>query len=293
MTAIDVRSPIAASPAVAAHRLTAVLSAAVKYALAVLSVLAVLLPLYVLVVTSFKDPTDVSVRSMWQLPSSFSAGAWSRAWSALAPSMLRTLVLAVSSAIIASLLGALNGYVLSLVRIRFANVIFGLVLFGMFIPYQAIMLPLRDVLQFTHLPGGAVTLIVAHSIYGIPITTLIFRNYFLNTIPASLVEAAHVDGASVWRTFRSIVLPLARPAFAVAIIWQFTMVWNDFLFAIFLTNTRNGPIMLALNALAGAQSPDYAQSMAGAIIACAAPAVVYLLLGRLFVSGLLAGSLKG
>lgn len=293
MTAVDVSTRVQGSPGTGTHRPTVIAGAVVKYCLAVLSVLAVLLPLYVLVVTSFKDPTDVSVQTMWHLPAPFSSGAWSRAWAALAPSMMRTLVLAVSSAIIASLLGALNGYVLSLVRIRFANLIFGLVLFGMFIPYQAIMLPLRDVIQFTHLPAGPVTLIVAHSIYGIPITTLIFRNYFLNTIPASLVEAAHVDGASVWRTFRSIVLPLARPAFAVAIIWQFTMVWNDFLFAIFLTNTRNGPIMLALNALAGAQSPDYAQSMAGALIACAAPAVVYLLLGRLFVSGLLAGSLKG
>lgn len=292
MTTTQVDRPVRTSGA-DATRIGVIAGAVGKYAFATLSALAVLVPLYVLVVTSFKDPTDVSVKTMWQLPTPFVSGAWGRAWDELAPSMGRTLVLAVSSAIIASLLGALNGYVLSLVRIKFANVIFGLILFGMFIPYQAIMLPLRDVLQVAHIPGGAVTLIVAHSIYGIPITTLIFRNYFLNTVPPSLAEAAHVDGASVWRTFLSIALPLARPAFAVTIIWQFTMVWNDFLFAIFLTNTRNGPIMLALNALAGAQSPDYAQSMAGALIACAAPAVVYLLLGRLFVSGLLAGSLKG
>lgn len=293
MTTTTIERPLVRAPGTGHLNVGRLVGTTGKYVFAVVSALAVLLPMYVLVVTSFKDPSDVSVRTMWSLPDPFVPGAWARAWVELAPSMTRTLVLAVASAIIASMLGALNGYVLSLVKVRFMNLIFGMILFGMFIPYQAIMLPLREVIKVLHLPGGVITLIVAHSIYGIPITTLIFRNFFLNTIPPSIAEAAHVDGASVWRTFTSIVLPLAGPAFAVTIIWQFTMVWNDFLFAIFLTNTRNGPVMLALNALAGAQSPDYAQSMAGALIACAAPALVYVLLGRLFVSGLLAGSLKG
>jgi glucose/mannose transport system permease protein len=249
--------------------------------------------MYVLLVTSFKTTPEVSVDNMWLLPDSLDTAAWQRAWEALSPSFGRTIVLAVAAAIISSLLGALNGYVLARVRFRGADIIFGLIIFGMFIPYQAVMVPLRDVVANIGLPPGIATLIFVHTVYGIPICTLIFRNYYINTIPTSLIEAAAVDGASVFSTFWRIVLPLSGPIFVVAIIWQFTMVWNDFLFAIFMTNTSNGPIMLSLSALAGAQSPDYAQSMAGALIASLPPLLVYVFLGRYFVGGLMAGAVKG
>ena len=269
-----------------------ILGSVVKYGFAVLSLIVVLMPMYVLVVTSFKRAGDVSVQTMWSLPTTFDLSAWARAWNALSPSFGRTLIMAVASAVLVSVIGALNGYVLSLVRFRGDNVVFGAILFGMFIPYQAVMVPLRDVVSVIGLPPGVPTLIAVHTIYGIPIGSLILRNYYVNSVPGSLVEAASIDGASVWRTFRSIILPLSPPALVVTVIWQFTMVWNDFLFAVFLTNTRNGPVMLALSALAGAQSPDYAQSMAGALIASAPPLLVYILLGKYFVSGLMAGSVK-
>jgi glucose/mannose transport system permease protein len=264
----------------------------VKYAFLGLSLVIVLLPMYVLVVTSFKTPEESSVQNMWSLPTALDIGAWSRAWEALSPSLGRSIVMAVGSAVLVAIVGALNGYVLSLVRFRGDNTVFGAILFGMFIPYQAVMVPLRDVVNAIGLPPGIPTLIVVHSIYGIPIGTLILRNYYVNTVPGSLVEAAAIDGASVWRTFRSIVLPLSPPALVVTVIWQFTQVWNDFLFAVFMTNTRNGPVMLQLSALAGAQSPDYAQSMAGALLASAPALLVYILLGKYFVSGLMAGSVK-
>ena len=288
----ELSAPLSAHPEERPTGSRHIVGAVVKYGFAVVSLVVILLPMYVLVVTSFKKAGDVSVRTMWSLPTAFDLGAWERAWQALSPSFSRTLLLAAASAILVSLIGALNGYVLSLVRFRGDNIVFGAILFGMFIPYQAVMVPLRDVVSAIGLPPGIPTLIAVHTIYGIPIGTLILRNYYVNSVPASLVEAASIDGASVWRTFRSIVLPLSPPALVVTVIWQFTMVWNDFLFAVFLTNTRNGPVMLALSALAGAQSPDYAQSMAGALIASVPPLLVYILLGKYFVSGLMAGSVK-
>jgi glucose/mannose transport system permease protein len=182
--------------------------------------------------------------------------------------------------------------VLSRWRFPGADVVFTLILFGMFIPYQSVMIPLGDIVNWIGIAKGIPTLILVHTIYGIPICTLIFRNYYATTVPVELIEAANVDGAGMLRTFRSIILPVSVPGFVVTIIWQFTSSWNDYLFAIFLSNTRNGPITIALNALAGAQSPDYAASMAGALITSLPTLLVYILLGRWFIGGLMAGSVK-
>jgi glucose/mannose transport system permease protein len=200
--------------------------------------------------------------------------------------------MAIPSSIIAAMLGSLNGFVLSRWKFPYADLVFTLFLFGMFIPYQAVMIPLRQLTIDLGLPGGVPTLILAHVVYGIPICTLIFRGFYSTTIPPDLIEAARVDGAGLIRTYVSIILPLSAPGFVVTLIWQFTSAWNDFLFAIFLSNTRNGPVTIALNALAGGQLTDYAASMAGALIASLPTLVVYILLGRYFISGLMAGSLK-
>lgn len=279
-------------PPVPDRRWMAIAGRAVIYALVLLSLILVLMPLYVLLVTSLKSPGEVGIPHAWRLPSHLDFGPWSRAWASLGPSFLRTFALAVPAAIIPSLIGAANGIILARWRFPGADVVFGMILFGMFIPYQAVIIPLREVTQALNLAPGITTLIFVHSIYGIPICTLIFRNYYLTTIPIELIEAAWVDGAGLLRTLRSVVLPVSAPAFVVAIIWQFTQVWNDYLFAIFLTNTRNGPITVALNALAGGVSPDYAQSMAGALLASAPPLLIYIVLGRFFIGGLMAGSVK-
>jgi len=264
----------------------------VRYGLLIAFVIIMLTPLYVLVVTSFKNGSDIGVNGQWNLPTSWTLKSWDKAWERLAPSFGRTFLLAVPVAIISSLIGSANGFVLSRWRFPGADVVFTLILFGMFIPYQAIMIPLGDVLNETSIQKGIPRLILVHVIYGLPICTLIFRNYYATTVPVEMIEAANVDGAGLLRTFRSIVLPLSLPGFVVTIIWQFTSSWNDYLFAIFLSNTRNGPITIALNALAGAQSPDYAASMAGALITSLPTLVVYILLGRWFIGGLMAGSVK-
>ncbi|MET0415371.1 MAG: carbohydrate ABC transporter permease [Actinoplanes sp.] len=264
----------------------------IKYALALLFLVIVLMPMYVLVVTSFKAGSDIGVTSQWNLPETWTVASWEKAWTTLQPAFFRTFQLAIPVAIISSLIGAANGFVLSRWRFPGADLVFTLILFGMFIPYQAVMIPLRDIVTTIGIPPGIPTLVFVHCVYGIPICTLIFRNYYATTVPEELIEAARVDGAGLLRTFGWIILPISIPGFVVTIIWQFTSAWNDYLFAIFLSNTRNGPITIALNALAGAQSPDYAASMAGALITSLPTLVVYVLLGRWFIGGLMAGSVK-
>jgi glucose/mannose transport system permease protein len=267
-----------------------------RYALLIAFVIIILIPLYVILVTSLKPASDVNASSAWSLPTRLSLDGWSSAWSTLAPSMYRSLILAVSVAVISSVLGALNGFVFARWTFPGSQMIFTLFLFGMFIPYQAVMIPLQG--MFLTLQEGApwvdgiVKLIIAHCIYGIPICSLIFRNYYATAVPTEILEAAKVDGAGMLRVLRSIVLPISAPAFVVAMIWQFTSAWNDFLFALFLTTRNNGPVTYALNELAGGQNPDYNSIMAGVLLASLPTLLVYVLLGRYFIGGLMSGSVK-
>jgi glucose/mannose transport system permease protein len=190
----------------------------VKYVLVLFFLLVVLMPASVLVVTSFKSGSEIGVSGQWNLPRDWTTESWAKAWSALRPSFVRTIALALPVAVVSSMLGAANGFVLSRWRFPGAGVVFTLILFGMFIPYQAVMIPLRDIVTTIGLPPGIPTLIFVHCVYGIPICTLIFRNYYATTIPEDIVEAGRVDGADLLRTFRSIILPLSIPGFVVTII---------------------------------------------------------------------------
>jgi len=163
----------------------------------------------------------------------------------------------------------------------------------MFIPYQSIIIPLVKFLQTINLYGTVLGLIAVHVVYGIPITTLLFRNYF-NGIPNELIEAAKIDGASLMEVLLRIMLPLAKPAFVVTGIYQFTNIWNDFLFGVTIVpNPKAQPITVALNNLSGSFSVDWNVVMAGAVIAALPTALIYIFLGKFFVRGMLAGSVKG
>ncbi|HEY9498524.1 MAG TPA: carbohydrate ABC transporter permease [Terrimesophilobacter sp.] len=274
-----------------------------KYVFLILFVVIVLMPVYVLVVTSLKPPQDVNPATSWGLPvrwpweSALEGGPtgfdnWKLAWNALAASIGRTFLLAIPAALISSLLGSMNGFVLSRWRFPYADIVFTVILFGMFIPYQAIMTPLVQMKTSLGLPSNISTLLIVHIIYGLPICTLIFRNYYTG-IPNELMEASRVDGAGMLRTYRSIVLPLSLPGFVVTIIWQFTSAWNDFLFALFLSDQNGGPVSLSLNNLAqGAQLANYGAAMAGALLASLPTLVVYIILGKYFIGGLMSGSVK-
>lgn len=253
----------------------------------------VLIPVYVLLVTSFKTGAEATAAHAWALPTNWSLDNWKLAWDKLSPSMWRSVQIVVPQAIIAAILGSINGFILSRWKFRGANIIFTLILFGMFIPYQAVIIPLTKFLLALEVPSGVPSLILLHVVYGIPITTLIFRNYY-ESVPNELIEAARMDGAGLFRTYRSVVLPISIPSFVVVLIWQFTNAWNDYLFAVFFSTARNGPVTLALNNLAnGAQLQDYGASMAGALLASFPTLIVYIVLGKYFIGGLMSGSVKG
>ena len=267
-------------------------SRVITYALLLVVAVFYLLPVYVIVVTSIKSFVEVSHTTPWQLPSEPTLEAFGNAYSTLAPSFFNSVMLVVPATLLSALLGSLNGYVLSKWRFRGADLVFTLLLFGMFIPYQSILLPLVLLLQKIQLYGGIPGLILTHVVYGIPITTLIFRNYYA-AVPTELIEAARIDGASVLGVYRRVLLPISMPGFVVVLIWQFTSIWNEFLFAVTLTLSDQWPITVALNGLAGSLLAHYEIQMAGALLTALPPLVIYIVLGRYFIRGLLAGALKG
>jgi len=258
-----------------------------------------LMPVYVLVVTSFKSFAEVNLYRMWNPPRTFSLESFRRAlfggmgYQGLAPNILNSVIMVVPATIISAALGSLNGYIFARWQFRGANILFTLALFGMFIPYQSVLIPLVQTLKSIGLYGTIPGLILTHVIYGIPITTLIFRNYYA-TVPKELVEAARIDGAGLLGVYRRIMLPLSLPGFAVVLIWQFTSIWNDFLFAVTIAqNPAVQPVTVALNNLAGSFIVEWNVQMAGALLAALPTLLVYIFLGRYFMRGLLAGSLKG
>ncbi len=250
------------------------------------------LPIYVMVANGIKSADNVSLATMWKLPSTLRTGGFSDAWQMLSPNLRNSIAMVIPAAVISSIIGALNGYVFSKWKFRGSEVLFALLLFGFFIPYQAILLPLVRFLQWIGLYGTLPGLVLTHVVYGISVTTLIFRNFYV-AIPRSIVEAATVDGAGLLQTFWRIMLPLSLPAFAVTLIFQFTNIWNDFLFGITVVpNPQAQPVTIALNNLSGSFSVDWNVVMAGAVLAALPTAMVYIGLGRLFVRGLIAGAVK-
>ena len=265
----------------------------VLYALLVIVVVFYLLPVYVLVVTSLKSFAEVATSTPWQFPRAPTFDAYRAAFDKLSPALLNSVLLVVPATALSSLLGSMNGYVLSKWRFPGANVVFTLLLFGMFIPYQSVLIPLVTVLERINLYGGIPGLILVHVVYGIPITTLIFRNYYA-AVPNELIEAGRIDGASVLGIYRHVLFPLSVPGFVVVMIWQFTSIWNEFLFAVTIaSNPDQQPITVALQGLAGSLLAQYQIQMAGALITALPPLLIYVLLGRYFIRGLLAGALKG
>jgi glucose/mannose transport system permease protein len=250
-----------------------------------------LIPMYVMLVTGFKSFEEVDLKTMWNLPQGIAFDNYVEAYSSLAPSLLNSFKVVIPSAIISSILGSLNGFVLAKWKFRGADVIFPLILFGMFIPYQSILIPLVLFMREIGI-SGLPALALAHIIYGIPITTLTFRNYYAG-LPQELLEAAKIDGADMLGIYRYILLPISIPSFVVVLIWQFTAAWNDFLFAVILTGNAQWPITVALNNMAGSQIIAWNVQMAGSLLAALPTLLVYIFLGRYFLRGLLAGSLKG
>ena len=273
------------------------------YALLCLFALYYLMPLFVMVTTSLKSLEEIRTGSLMALPREVTFEAWATAWSGactgiqcegLRPYFLNSIMLAVPAVALSTLFGALNGYVIAQWRFKGANLIFSLMLFGCFIPFQVVLLPMAVVLGKMGLAGTIPGLIFVHVIYGLGFTTLFFRNYYV-TIPNELVKAAKVDGAGFFRIFWSIFLPLSLPIIVVTVIWQFTQIWNDFLFGVSFSQAGTQPVTVALNNILNSTTgvKEYNVDMAAAIIAALPTLLVYIVAGKYFIRGLTAGSVKG
>ncbi len=275
----------------------------VLYALLCLFAIYYLLPLFVMITTSLKSLDEIRGGSLIALPSQVTFEPWRTAWSGactgiqcegLRPYFWNTILITVPAVFISTLIGALNGYVVAQWRFKGANIIFALILFGCFIPFQVVLLPMARLLGLLGLAGSIQGLIFVHVIYGIGFTTLFFRNFYV-TIPAELVKAAKVDGANFFRIFMTIFLPLSLPIIVVTVIWQFTQIWNDFLFGVSFSQGGTQPITVALNNIVNSTTgvKEYNVDMAAAIIAALPTLLVYVVAGKYFIRGLTAGSVKG
>jgi glucose/mannose transport system permease protein len=254
-----------------------------------------LLPVWVLGMTSIKGFDEVTIDRMWFLPRNPTFAAYVRAWTegGIGDGFFNSFIITIPASLISSLMGSMNGYIFAKWRFKGANVLFLLFLFGMFLPYQGVLIPMVQMLQAVGLYGKVAGLIFVHCIFGIPICALMFRQYYVS-VPDELIDAAKIDGCGFFNIFFRILLPIAAPAFAVVLLWQFTSIWNDFIIGrIVLSNPRLSPVTVSVQNLAGSLYTEWNIQMAGAIIAAAPTIIVYLLLGKLFMRGLLAGSIKG
>jgi glucose/mannose transport system permease protein len=274
-----------------------------RYAIMAIAAFAFLLPLYVMLATSLKDMDQIREGNLLSLPTSISFDAWKIAWSkactgvecnGLQPFFWNSVLMAVPAVLISTAWGAVNGYVLSFWKFKGADTIFGLLLFGVFMPFQVVLLPMSQVLGWMGLSSSIGGLILVHCLAGLASTTLFFRNYY-SALPQELIQAARLDGAGFWQIFRRIILPLSTPIVMVTLIWQFTNIWNDFLFGVAFTGSDSKPITVGLNNLANTTSSVkfYNIDMAAAMIAALPTIAIYVLAGKFFVRGLTAGAVKG
>jgi len=275
----------------------------VIYTILALFCLYYLLPLYVMVVNSLKPLSEIQAGGMMSLPRDWTLAPWGSAWSTaqigvaatgLRPFFLNSLMMVVPAVAVSTILGALNGYVLTKWRFRGDIWVFGLLLFGCFIPFQMVLIPMARLLGLMGIAGTVPGLIFVHLVYGIGFSTLYFKNYY-QQFPTELVRAAQIDGAGFFTIFRRIMLPSSGPIAVVCIIWQFTNIWNDFLFGASFSDFDSQPMTVALNNLVQSSTgvKEYNVHFAGAIMAALPTLLVYVVAGRYFVRGLMAGSVKG
>ncbi len=288
-------APAAPAPAVRSARRSPAqrVARALVYAALVAALVYMLAPVYILVATGFKSFAQADVSHMWQLPLGLSFESFQTAWQQVGPNVANSALITIPAALVSAFMGSINGYAFAKWRFRGSETVFLLFLFGMFLPYQAVLIPMVYVLQKLGLYGSIGGVIVVHCILGIPISALMFRNAF-GGIPQEVIEAGQIDGCGFFGIYRRIVLPVAGPAFAVVLLWQFTTIWNDFIIGVVvLNNPRLAPVTVAIQNLAASDYVEWNVQMAGALIAALPTILVYLLLGKLFVRGLLRGAVKG
>jgi glucose/mannose transport system permease protein len=272
------------------------------YALLIAAAIYFLIPFFIMAVTSIKTMNDIRTGHLISLPREITLEAWRKAWGSacigvncvgLRGYFLNSVKMVVPAVVLSTLIGALNGYVFSKWKFRGSETFFTFLLLGCFIPFQVILLPMSRTLGILRMAQSTQGLILVHTVYGLPFTSLFFRNYYV-AIPGELIEAGKIDGAGFFDIFWRIMLPISGPIFVVSIIWQTTQIWNDFLFGVCFSGSDSQPITVALNNLVNTSTgvKEYNVDMAGAIIAGIPTLIVYIVSGKYFVRGLIAGSVK-
>lgn len=262
-----------------------------------------LIPLFVMVSTSLKTLDDIRTGNLISLPSQITFAPWQEAWSSacigvrcegMSVYFWNSFRFVIPAVLLSTAIGAFNGYVLTMWRFRGSDIFFSALIIGCFIPFQVVLLPMARTLGIMGISDSIFGLIFVHVVYGIAFTTLFFRNYYI-TIPDELVKAAKIDGAGFLRIYWRIILPLSTPIIVVSIIWQFTQIWNDFLFGVVFSSGDRQPVTVALNNLVNTSTGviGYNVDMAAAIIAALPTLFVYIVAGKYFVRGLTAGAVKG
>jgi glucose/mannose transport system permease protein len=262
-----------------------------------------LIPLYVMLVTSVKGMPEIRLGNIFSPPVEVTFEPWVKAWAqactglncdGLSRGFWNSVKITIPSVFVSIAIASINGYALANWRFKGANLFFTILIFGAFIPYQIMIYPLvillRDLGLYTKLPG----LILIHTIFGMPILTLLFRNYF-TTIPEELFKAARVDGAGFWGIYFRVMMPMSLPIFAVAIVLQVTGIWNDFLFGVIYTKPANYPMTVQLNNIVNSVQgvKEYNVNMAATLLTGLVPLAIYFISGKLFVRGIAAGAVKG
>ncbi len=262
-----------------------------------------LAPLAVMLLTSVKTLDDIRTGTLLSWPAALTLEPWLKAWSGactgircegLAPFMWNSVLITLPAVAISTAIGALNGYVLSKWRFRGSELFFGALLLGCFLPFQVLLIPMAQTLKALGLANTVSGLVLVHVICGLASTTLFFRNYYVG-VPDELIRAAKLDGAGFFTIFWRILLPVSTPIIVVCVIWQFTQIWNDFLFGVVYSGLDTQPVTVALNNLVNTSTgvKEYNVDMAAALIAALPTLLVYVLAGKHFVRGLTAGAVKG
>jgi len=262
-----------------------------------------LLPLYVMVVTSLKTAPEVRQALMFAWPASPQFANWAEAWSSACIAMacegiqggfMNSVRLVVPATILSVFLGALNGYALSFWRSKWGNILFGIMMLGAFVPFQVMIYPLVAWFRLGGFYNTYWAILLVHCIFGMPVLTLLFRNYYV-AVPAELFKAARIDGGGFWRIFFQLMLPMATPMIIVAVILQATGIWNDFLFGLIFAGRDNYPMTVQLNNLVNTTFGErrYHIDMAATILTSLVPLLIYFFSGRWFVRGIAAGAVKG
>jgi glucose/mannose transport system permease protein len=273
------------------------------YAFLLSAALFFLLPMYVMGITSIKPMEEIRQGNIFQFPLAMTFEPWTSAWSSactglqcegLSTGFLNSVQILLPSLVLSILMGSINGYALAYWKVRWGQWAFGILMLGAFIPYQVMMYPLVRMFASVNMFQSIANIVVVHTIFGMPIMTLLFRNYY-SSLPPELVKAARIDGGGFWRIYWQLMVPMSLPMFVVATIMQTTGIWNDFILGLIFAGREHFPMTVQLNNIINSTQGEkiYNVNMAATLLTSLVPMAVYFISGRWFVRGIAAGAVKG